>query len=209
MTNKFVYLAGPIAGTTRSEANDWRKEVQDAFIDGIIGISPLRCEPLIKERYDDAMAFAEGSGQYQDKRFGTPDAIANKNELDMRSCDLTLAYLPMEISARRPSYGTVAEIAWAKILHKPCILVTDDPGVYNHPVIMSGVGWHLDTFEDAVDTIHGLFGDYVTPPMITVGRDPGYYQTMGEGKPIADLPTMDAQTRSIPEGNSFFGGKEI
>lgn len=193
--NKYIYLAGPIAGCDKGEANDWRKEVSDAFIDGIIGISPLRCEPLIKERYDDAEAFANGEGQYQDKRFGTPNAIAHKNELDMRSCDLTLAYLPAEISARRPSYGTVCEIAWAKILNKPCILVTDDLGVANHPVVTAGCGWVLDNFEDAVDTIHGLFGDYVTPPLFIVGREPGHY----------GLPTLDDPRDRPGYGYGFKG----
>ncbi|MFZ5715779.1 MAG: hypothetical protein ACOY3N_23375 [Bradyrhizobium sp.] len=52
---------------------------------GIIGISPLRCEPMVGDRYDVA---------YADPCFGTPEAILGKNFLDLRACDLTLAYLP-------------------------------------------------------------------------------------------------------------------
>ena len=76
---KYIYLAGPIAGCDKGEANDWRNEVKERFIDGIVGISPLRCEPLIKERYDEAKDFDNGANQYKDKRFGTAEAIVGTN----------------------------------------------------------------------------------------------------------------------------------
>ncbi len=158
---KFIYLAGPIAGCNRGEANDWRNFVKGRFIRGIIGISPLRCEPLIKERYDDAKEFSKGRGQYKDKRFGTAQAINSKNWLDTNSCDLVLAYLPLEMTVKRPSYGTTWEIAWAKALNKPVILVTDDPYVANHPLFSENVNWLFNNLEDATDTINGLFEDYV------------------------------------------------
>ena len=161
MTKKFVYLAGPIAGCDRGEANDWRKDIQARFIDGIVGISPLRCEPLIKKRYDDPKEFAEGKGQYKDVRFGTASAINGKNYLDTVSADLVLAYLSREMNERRPSYGTVMEIAWAIAMHKPIILVSDDPYLINHPLISENVSWIVDNFDDALDIIHGLFEDYV------------------------------------------------
>ena len=43
---KYIYLAGPIAGLTEEEATEWRAEVRENLPQGIIGISPLRCEPL-------------------------------------------------------------------------------------------------------------------------------------------------------------------
>ena len=43
---KYVYLAGPIAGCTEEEATEWREYVCTYFPHGIVGISPLRCEPL-------------------------------------------------------------------------------------------------------------------------------------------------------------------
>ena len=160
---KFIYLAGPIAGCDKGEANDWRDVVCERFVDGIVGISPLRCEPLIKERYDDALAFITDlkENQAKDKRFGTAEAIVGKNYLDTQSCDLVLAYLPRELNERRPSYGTVWEIAWETEMKKPVILVTDDPVVANHPLFSQNVRWIFDNFDDALDTIHGLFQDYV------------------------------------------------
>lgn len=152
MTKRFVYLAGPIAGCDKGEANDWRSWICDQFAEGIVGVSPLRCEPLIGDRYN---------LQYDDPRFGTPRAIAAKNEFDTRLCDMVLAYLPREMNERRPSYGTILEIAWAHMLGKQVILVSDDPYVMKHPVIDGAVGWKLSTLDEAVDVINGVMEVYV------------------------------------------------
>src|SRR5829696_553161 len=81
-----VYLAGAISGTTVAEANDWRGDMTVRLArHGIVGISPLRSQPAIGERYD---------FHYIDPCFGAPAAILGKNFLDLRACDFTLAYLP-------------------------------------------------------------------------------------------------------------------
>lgn len=149
---KHVYLAGPIMGCTRGQANDWRKYVADRLADhGIRGVSPLRCEPLVGERY---------ALNYPDPRFGVPRAIAAKNFHDVQVCDLTLAYLPLPSEGRTQSYGTMAELSWAYALRKPAILVSDDPYVMQHPVIDIQAGWKLDTLDDAIDVIVGILGGY-------------------------------------------------
>ena len=43
---KYIYLAGPIAGCTEEEATSWRDYVNSMLPYGIVGISPLRCEPV-------------------------------------------------------------------------------------------------------------------------------------------------------------------
>ena len=148
---KNIYLAGPIAGCDKFEANDWRGYIQNNLPPKIRGISPLRCEPLIAEKYQ---------LQYDDKRFGTPAAISGKNWFDTVNCDMVLAYLPKEINDKRPSYGTVIEIGWAIGLRKPIILVTDDDRLINHPLIERNVNWIVDNLDTALEIIEGLLTDY-------------------------------------------------
>lgn len=166
---RFVYLAGPILGCNFGEANDWRTAVAEKLRPhGIIGISPLRCEPLHGEVY---------STDYPDPCFGTPRAIAAKNKFDVHNCDLTLALLPKPPAGRSPSLGTLHEIAWADEAGKMVIQVTDDPTVINHPVVDSGRGWKMvttltdaptgvtfKTIEECMDaalrTIIGVLGGY-------------------------------------------------
>ena len=149
----FIYLAGPIAGCNKSEANDWRAFVCGKFPPGVVGVSPLRCEPLIGRRYKLA---------YDDPRFGTPKAIAAKNLFDLQRADMVLAYLPKAIVEKKPSIGTVLEIGgiiWESA--KPIILVTDVESIRDHPIIQAKVPWIFDDFDAALETIEGLAMVYV------------------------------------------------
>ena len=152
MNKKFIYLAGPIADCDIGEANDWRTYVQENLSDNIVGISPLRCEPLVGDKY--AM-------QYDDIRFGTPAAISAKNLYDTRNCDMVLAYMPVEIVEKKPSIGTTLELGWAMGLQKPVVLVSTAPSLVNHPLIIRNVDWVLNNFDDAFDVIEGIFSDYL------------------------------------------------
>jgi len=81
-----VYLAGPITGETVSSANDWRQDMTERLArHGIIGISPLRAQPVHGERYD---------MHYPDPCFGMPKTIVAKNYLDVSRCDFVLAHFP-------------------------------------------------------------------------------------------------------------------
>ena len=152
MTQPSVYLAGSIAGCDRTEANDWRyRMIAELAAYGILGISPLRCEPLIGDRY---------MVGYADPRFGTARAIASKNRLDVQRCDMTLCYMPAALNERRVSLGTIIELAWAHALDKPTILVSDFPLVLEHPVVQANASWILTTLDEARDVIVGVLGDY-------------------------------------------------
>lgn len=152
---KTCYLAGSISGCTHGEAKDWRDDVSAKLARHFIkGISPLRCEPLVGERY---------GLTYEDPRFGTAKAIASKNMLDVEMCDITLCYMPASLNEARPSFGTICELAWAHALDKPTILVTDHKPFIDHPVIQANASWMLGTLDEAVDVIVGVLGDYARP----------------------------------------------
>jgi len=154
MSRKFVYLAGPIAGLTEDEATTWRDYVCQQLPYRIEGISPLRCEPIEK-----GMTYTSPGAV--DKMWSDPRAINAKNWLDTESSDLVLAYLPKEMNDRRPSIGTIIEIGWSIGLKKPLIVVSDDKQIMDHPLIECNAAWRLDTLDDAIEVITGLFGDYV------------------------------------------------
>ena len=147
-----VYLAGPILGCTADEANDWRKDFADRLYEQCIrGISPLRCEPLIREKYEPF---------YEDPRFGTKQAIAAKNFFDLKECDITLAYLPIPEEGKQQSWGTIGELVGAHVLGKTTILVSNDPKVLDHPLLSCAGSWILNDLEDAYQVIVGVLGGY-------------------------------------------------
>ena len=57
-------------------------------------------------------------------------------------------------------FRSVIELAWAKALGKPTILVSTHSLIMDHPVIDACANWKLETLQDALDTIIGLFGIY-------------------------------------------------
>lgn len=149
---RHVYLAGPILGCTEGEASDWRRYMHSKLgPHGIIGISPLRCEPIHGERY---------TADYPDPRFGVPRAIAAKNKFDVLNADMTLAYLPAAMGPN-VSLGTIGEIFWANMANKQVILVSDHAKINAHPVIDAAVNWKLQTLDEAADVIIGVLGGYV------------------------------------------------
>ena len=151
----YVYLAGPIAGCTNSEANDWREDFQKEFEGyNITGVSPLRCEPIPGRKY-------KAGAAYKDHKLSDDAAfIAGKNMLDVKRCDVTLAHMPKALMKDRPSIGTTLELGWSMVLEKPIILVTDDLHLQHHPDISRFVPWIYDNMADATETIRQLYGVY-------------------------------------------------
>jgi nucleoside 2-deoxyribosyltransferase len=150
----YIYLAGPITGCTDGEANDWRSTLSaDLESMGFVGVSPLRCEPIVGDIYQP---------EYDDNQFGHPQVIAAKNKEDVRRCDLTFAYLPSEHPA---SVGTLQEIGWAAGMDKPIILLTDNDYVRENAVIKATVPWRFTEAEGgwakSLEVIEGIFGVYV------------------------------------------------
>jgi nucleoside 2-deoxyribosyltransferase len=153
---RYVYLAGPIAGCDQEEAKDWRADVTFRLPPGIVAINPLRSEPTPEA--------GPYKLTYQCHKFGTAGAIAAKNRYDVKKCDLILAHLPRDINERRPSYGTIFEIAWAVEMQKPIIVWTDDEYIREHPLVKFYVPWFVDNMDDAIDIISGLLSVYTKKP---------------------------------------------
>lgn len=141
---KFVYLAGPIEDCDDSEIHDWRNYVSKNLVGNVVGISPYR-GPETKDNGYTAQVCK---------------SIRDKNLLDSKSCDALLAYMPSEIIARRPSYGTTFEVAWFDYMQKPIVVVTDDEFVQRHPLFKASVGWYYDNFDDAIEMLNVLLGVY-------------------------------------------------
>ena len=152
MSKIYVYMAGPITDNTESQANNWRSWFADElkrYTDGrIVGVSPLRCEPLHGDRY---------APEYADTRFGTPAAISAKNKEDVRRCDITVAYIPVDVAedVGHISIGTLCELNWAYCFNKPCILVSDVDYVRNNAVVAGITPWR---FKETGPMDHGLWG---------------------------------------------------
>lgn len=156
-----VYLAGPIAGLGDAEVNDWRRfAINKLSKAGIIGVSPLRCEPPEADgTYDNAAKFHEKQKQNL-PWFRTSRAIAAKNWLDSFKADAIVAYMPDALVRNRPSFGTVIEIGWAIGMRKPLFLVSDHEPLIKHPLITETAAWIGTDLNTALDDLISVFEVY-------------------------------------------------
>lgn len=156
---RYVYLAGPIEGLRGKEANDWRKDVIFQLPKGIVGVSPLRCEvPRSGGTYG-----AAKSNSGKEVYFRTPRGINMKNQFDVGMCDVTFAYLPVDICKKRANVGTIMEIGWG-IWHNqtPTFVVSDWKDLILHPLISENVAgiFAEKDFDEAVRAVGDLLNVY-------------------------------------------------
>jgi len=151
---RYIYLAGPITDCNVAEAKDWRADISERLTHlGVVGVSPLRCEPLVTGTYQ---------ATYDNRMFGTAAAISGKNWFDTNRADIVLVYLPKSARLKKGlSIGTMFEVGWASALHKPIIVVTDDEKIQNHPLMQRHVNWILPNFEEALEVIEGILSVYI------------------------------------------------
>lgn len=151
---KYVYLAGPILGCTEYEAKNWRQYAHDVLIDhGIVGISPLRCEPIDGSTY-------EIKPRGRSEKWHSPQAIGGKNFFDMDYCQMCLMNFPAREPGRDLSAGTLIELGALKAWNKRTVICTQDPLIEKHSVVRYCADWVMPTLDDALDVVIGLMGGY-------------------------------------------------
>ena len=137
-----VYLAGPMTGCTEDEIQNWRIDVTTKLYNyGVHCVNPFRGEEI---RSGELCTSPDLKNHLKAKQ------IIQKNYLDCLKCDMVYAYLPKAMNDRRPSYGTMFEIAWFCAQNKITILVTDDLELVSHPVIAGQIGYIYDNHDDAI-----------------------------------------------------------
>lgn len=147
-----VYLAGPIAGHGMGAIVDWRVEAANWLAQlGIRSLDPLRGKT--REAIEAFLA-----GKALPHAINTSNsAIVQHNKYDVLTADVILANLSY---GNKASIGTMFELAWAHMAHKPIVAVLPkDMGLYRHPFILETVGWHCNSLQEALACV----GDILLP----------------------------------------------
>lgn len=152
MKSSSVYLAGPISGTSFHGCNDWREAVAKELAEvGVTALSPLRGK---KARLESVPTLAD---HYDDDPLTRLPGIVGRDRFDVMRADAILVNV---LGARKVSIGTVMEIAWADILHKPIVLAMEPQGnPHEHGMLTHVVSYRVPTLEDAVWITKVLLGD--------------------------------------------------
>jgi len=128
MNNRTVYLAGPIRGCTYKGCTEWRKEVtKNLAAYGITCFSPLRGRTYLKD--DEVIKEA-----YPDYAVSTAKAIVSRDRFDCLNS--SLLFVNLLGAGDKASLGTMFEIAWASLQHKPIVLVMEaENNIHVHPFV--------------------------------------------------------------------------
>lgn len=151
-----VYLAGPIAGLTYDEANDWREEATEACAAlGYTVYSPMRGKEALRV-------------QYARRAFGINAEVSNgllgpfaRDMHDVRACDVLIANLA---TSEEVSVGTLVELGAAHALGKFVVVVAAkvagkpyaDAANRLHPFVAGAATVVVNSVEDAYGVLEAL-----------------------------------------------------
>lgn len=141
MREYLVYLAGPITGLSYTESTDWRSKITKKLPKHVKAVSPLRGKEYLKN--EDNI-----KDSYERIALSSRKGITTRDRFDIMRCDLIFVNL---LGATKVSIGTVMEIAWADILHKPIIVVMEEENIHNHAMLCEVAGFIVTDLDQALD----------------------------------------------------------
>ena len=141
--NYYVYLAGPILGSTYGGATLWREYVKTLFPENIICLSPMRNKEYLQN------LSVIGKTIYADP-LSTPKGINTRDRNDVYRCHVVLVnFLDTNII----SVGTCIELGWADILRKPVVIAMKETDAHYHKMVRDIAGYIFPTIEESVEMV--------------------------------------------------------
>jgi nucleoside 2-deoxyribosyltransferase len=153
--NGLVYLAGAIANVSGYEATQWREDVALSLASvGIATRNPMRAKQFLSGQALISSTFHT----YEDKGvFFTSRGIMTRDFNDVKQSDVLLVNL---LGAKKPSLGTIMELAWAFALQKPAVVVIEDEGNPHdlHPMLHESMSFRVNTLDEGVRAVAVILG---------------------------------------------------
>jgi nucleoside 2-deoxyribosyltransferase len=174
-----VYLAGPITGLSFDKAVNWREEFIKRLPPEIIGLSPLRAKDYLEGEPEIAACY-ENAGRV----LSTERGISARDFFDVKRSDLIVVNMH---GADKASIGTAMEIAAARVLQIPVIMVMEPKGNPNdHPMIRDSVGWRVANIEEALWLTKVILmpAPHRKPDVLGIRADLQRYKDEFEGSPV-------------------------
>ncbi len=145
----YIYLAGPITGTTFDDSSRWRHEVSKS-LDGttIKTLSPLRGKEYLKK---------EGilhSGTYD----GTLTSAKGIMRRDFFDCTRSSVVIVNLLGSKKVSIGTVMELAWCYQKSIPTVVIMEPGNLHNHIMLNDSMTYQVNSLEKAIEVTKILLG---------------------------------------------------
>lgn len=155
MKTPLVYLAGGIAGLGGFEATDWRLHAAKKLDQyDIETLNPMRAKDELRTRGTISTNFHEYDHM---GAFFTSKGIMTRDFNDVKRCDALLVNL---LGLKKPSLGTIMELAWAYSMQKPAVVAIEWSGNPHdlHPMLHEAMPFRVTTLEEAIDAVAVILG---------------------------------------------------
>lgn len=139
-TNTKIYLAGYISDEVLEECLAWRKWFQTER-PGFHWIDPLDGEPLES---------IKNKGLISDI---PANAIVQRDLASVRNAGIVIINTDTFGKTNRPLIGSIFEIAWAYMLHKPIIVISKEENYIKHPFMKATSAAIVPTKEKALSIL--------------------------------------------------------
>lgn len=134
-----VYLSGPIASISPSEANSWRVYAEEKLkgLSGgkVIGINPVRHSSYVKQKQHTHMNETTPVPSRDNDILQNKHACLVRDRWDVQNCDLVL--INCMGAPERISMGTCIELGMASMVMKPVIVAVDKDDKYDTDLLFS------------------------------------------------------------------------
>lgn len=150
MSQPTAYLCGPITGLSTQEARmGWRAHVsRELGACGVQCLSPLR-------HYDHLMHVQKlselGNPQHV---LTTPQGILARDKFDVLRSDLLFVNF---LGAERVSIGSIYEIAWSHLHHKPVLIcMEEDVNPHDHAFVRQTAAFVCGSLDEGVEVARAV-----------------------------------------------------
>lgn len=142
MSKKALFLAGPLTGTSYSDALVWREYVESKLPADVIAFSALRGKRYVaNERVlRDA---------YPEHLLSTPQGTITRDRYDVSRCDALFVNF---LNADKVSIGTIMEMAWADAWRIPIILAMEKGNIHDHAFVRQVAAFIAQDLDEAIQT---------------------------------------------------------
>jgi nucleoside 2-deoxyribosyltransferase len=136
-----IYLAGYIHGKNIDKCSEWRVKLRDFYIRKVWDITWL--DPLNGKNFAEITEDGlKSSVPYS--------AIFDRDLSSVRNSDLIIANMNT-FGSSRPPIGTISELAWAGLMQKPIVMITDELNYIEHPFMKKMVSWVVPDVETLIE----------------------------------------------------------
>ena len=151
MSERLVFLSGPVTGNAYDSTLSWREEVAKALPSDIVAVSPMRGKDYLKEETQVADA-------YEEYPLSSAAGITCRDHNDVKRCDMLFVNF---LGAEKVSIGSVMEIAWAHAYQKPIVIVAEEDNINMHAFVRQVAAFKVRTIEEGINVTRHVLSNEV------------------------------------------------